>query len=686
VLVAMGAMALGIVALVAAWHAWPFPTERLERWPASPVVTDAAGGSLLARVSADDQWCTPVTLDEVSPWLVQATIAVEDERFFSHFGVDPIAVARAAGQNTAAGRTVSGASTLTMQVCRMIDDKPRTLGAKAVEAVHALQLEQMRDKRQILETYLNMAPYGGNIRGAAAAARIYFARRPAELTLGEAAMLAGLPQAPSRYRPDRHLEAAIERRATVLGRMVELGMITEAQREIAEDEPVVIRPRRRTVRAPHGAQLALQRRPHGGRTTIDPAIQACVEQAVTDHAAHLPRGSQAAVVVIDIDNAAIAAMVGSLDPDDPLEGQVNGATARRSPGSALKPLVYAAAFEAGRLNADATVYDVPIQRAGWSPRNFDRTFSGPVPAGEALRRSLNVPAILVTEAVGLDRCIGLIESAGAALPTGARRRGGLAVAVGALEVTLLDLTNAYATLGRAGVHRPARLFADEPAPPRRAIAPNVCAAIDDILSTRRRRPRGTEDRRAADVPWFMWKTGTSAGRRDAWAIGHNRRFAVGVWVGRFAGTGRVQYVGAEAAEPLLAALMAMGELHSDRPPAATAPVVVRHPIAPPAALASKPRILAPSAGDTFIAVTGKALVRPRTNRPEGLTWFLNGRLLPADRAGRLELPPGSYELRCVDPAGQSSAVRFTVRQPSTPAKANGRPVAASADENDPYPS
>jgi len=629
VLVALVAAGAGAVALAVAWRALPFPTEQLDRWPASPVVTDASGGPLLMRVSADDQWCTPVSLDEVSPWLVQATVAVEDERFFSHPGVDPIAVVRAVGQNAAAGRTVSGASTLTMQVCRMIEDRPRTLRDKAVETVHALQLERMRDKRQILAAYLNMAPYGGNIRGVGAAARVYFARRPADLTLGEASLLAGLPQAPSRFRPDRNLDAALERRKTVLRRMVELGMITEAQRTIAADEPVTIRPRRRTLRAPHAAYLALQRRPRGGRTTIRPDIQAAVERAVADHARTLPAGSQVAVVVIDIDAAAIVAMVGSLDADDPRQGQVNGATARRSPGSALKPFIYAAAFR--------------------------------VSAADALRRSLNVPAILVTEAVGIDRCIGLLTSAGVALPSDARARGGLALAVGAIEVTLLDLTNAYATLGRGGVYCPARLFADEPRRSRKAVAPNVCAAVSDVLSTARRRPRGMQDLRDGDVPWFMWKTGTSAARRDAWAVGHNGKFAVGVWAGRFAGTGRVEYVGARAAEPLLATLMAAGELRSDTPPAPPKPIAVRHPIAPPAPLAPEPRILAPSSGDTFVAVTGKALVRPRANRPADLAWFLNGRLLTARRPMRLELGPGGYELRCVDRTGRAAVVRFSVR-------------------------
>ncbi len=230
--------AVAAVLLGSAWVLFPFPDEKLEQWPASPTVTDRDGGVMLQLVGDDDQWRFPVPLDEVSPWLVQATIAVEDERFRVHPGVDPVAVVRAAGQNASEGRTVSGASTLTMQVCRMIEPQPRTWSAKAVESFRALQLDAARSKNEVLEIYLNVAPYGRNVRGAEAAGLFWFAKHARDLSLGEAALLAGMPQSPSRYRPDLHPQRAADRRATVLRRMLEVGMISQQQHDIAAAEPV----------------------------------------------------------------------------------------------------------------------------------------------------------------------------------------------------------------------------------------------------------------------------------------------------------------------------------------------------------------------------------------------------------------------------------------------------------------
>ncbi|HUU43375.1 MAG TPA: hypothetical protein VMX57_06320, partial [Planctomycetota bacterium] len=280
--------------------------------------------------------------------------------------------------------------------------------------------------------------------------------------------------------------------------------------------------------------------------------------------------------------------------------------------------------------------------------------------------SLNVPAILVAEGVGLARCCGTIESAGVKLPADAQSRGGLALVVGALEVTLLDLTNAYATLARDGVRATPRLFADEPLERTPALDADVCRTLGDILSSHRRRPRGMETRLTADVPWFMWKTGTSSGRRDAWAVGHNGRFAVGVWVGRFRGTGRLAFVGVESAEPILAALFEVPELRAVRMPDAPEPLVVHRPLAKPPEVADLLDITSPSPDDTFLALDDTAVIRPRVNRPEGThAWFLNGRLVAPERAGRLELAPGRYELRCVAPDGQWSSVRFTVVSAAT---------------------
>ena len=645
---------------VLTWLSLPFPAERLEKWTVSPVISDVNDRPLLSIVGSDDQWRHPVGLDQMSPWLKKATIAVEDERFYRHFGVDPLAVVRAAGQNVAAGRILSGASTLNMQICRMMDDRPRTPKAKIIESFRALQLNRLMSKDDILELYLNTAPYGGNLRGVEAASLRYFARGAKDLSLGQAALIAGLPQSPSRYRPDRYLEAAMKRRHIVLRRMLEAGMITELQLKHANAHRIEIHPGPRIQRASHAAWFALKRRPTGGRTTIDLEIQKQVERLAQEHLRRLPKDTELAVVVIDIAESAIVAMIGSGDSADPADGLVNGALAKRSPGSTLKPFIYAAAFETSRLNGESTVYDIPISRGGWAPLNFDRAFTGQLAAAEALQRSLNVPAVLIAEAVGLARCCGILEAVGIPLPGDAQRRGGLALAVGAIEANLLDLTNAYATLGRDGVRRYLRIFPDETAAQVRALAPEVCRAISEILSCRQRRPRGMETVPAQDVRWFMWKTGTSSGRRDAWAVGHNRRYAIGVWVGRFRGTGRPAYVGAEAAEPLLAELFDLSNLRTYIDPPPTAPIRVRRPLPPPRELNQRLRITEPAAGETFICLNGSAIVHTQTNRAEGITWFLNGKLTRIDAIKNLTLPAGQYELRCVDQAGQSSSVNFAV--------------------------
>lgn len=660
----IAALALPALAVIAfAIISWilPFPLDRLDRWPASPRVTDRTSREILAITGRDEQWRFPVQLGHISPWIIQATIAVEDERFYHHHGVDAISLARAAWQDLSAGHIVSGGSTLTMQVCRMMDNQPRTWHAKLTEMFRSLQLERTRDKHAILETYLNTAPYGRNLRGVQAAAWTWFGKPADDLSLAEAALLAGLPQSPSRYRPDRFPDRAMARRETVLRRMVELGMIDDQQRQLAASKPVTIQYRRKPVEATHAGWLALQRRPAGGRTTIDPRLQTELERLIADHTHVLPANTDIAAVVIDIATGDVVALVGSADPANPAAGQVNGATARRSPGSALKPFIYAAGFEARRLAPDSILYDIPIDRSGWSPANFDRTFRGQVTAGEALRKSLNVPAILVAEGTGISRCIGLVQAAGVDLPCGAAHRSGLSIAVGGAEVRLLDLTNAYATIGRSGTWQQPRLFLDDPVQTRSVLDPNVCTAIDDILSSHQRRPGGMEQLAPHDVPWFMWKTGTSSGRRDAWALGHNHKVAVGIWTGRFSGLGDADLTGKQCAEPLLARVFDLPMLRTQAEPPPARPWLVSQPLPTPPECAKSPTILTPRAGSTFIAVNGRAVIRPRLSRPTSVTWFLNGLQVQDDAAARLTLSPGRYELRCVDAAGAASAVMFAVR-------------------------
>lgn len=650
------------------WRMFPFPSEKLRHYDRSILVMERSGQPLLELVGRDNQRCRPVSLTQMSPWLVQAITAIEDERFESHSGVDWYAVARAVGQNLWARRTVSGASTITMQLCKMLDERPRTWHAKLIEAFRAVQLERQQSKSEILTQYLNRIPCGGNLRGVEAASQAYFQKSASQLSLGEAALLAGLPQSPSRYAPDRHPEVARRRREAVLRQMLNLGQITQAQFEDAVQEPVVVGSRAvRPAMATHAAWMALSQRPTGGRTTIDLDLQREVERIVADHASAWPAGADAAVVVIDVEASEIVALMGSANDHDPRDGQVNGAIARRSPGSTLKPFLYAAAFEAKRLAPDSLVDDVAIERTGWTPANFDRTYRGRITAAEALRQSLNVPAITITEGMGLPRCLGTLAAVGIQLPPEAESRGGLAVATGGLEVSLLELTNAYATLARDGLRREPRLLIEDDQTLRwdgtsvRVLEANVCRAVTSILSSEHRQPYGWELRSPANRPWFAWKTGTSSGRRDAWAIGHNGRYAIGVWVGFFHGTGHRDFVGREVAEPVLANLFTAEPFRISESVANYPTWTVTDPLPRPIEATGTLAILSPRNDSAFLAWNGSTVIHPSATSLEAITWFHNGRVLPGDEVARLIVPRGSHELRAVAASGQSAVVRFTVK-------------------------
>ena len=670
-LAALAGIAATVVAIVQA--AFPFPVQTLERWPASPRVEDRTGRVLLQLVGNDEQWRFPIPLDEMSPWIVQATIAAEDERFYEHSGVDTTALLRAVLQNVQAADVVSGASTISMQLCRMVDDRSRTLIAKLIETSRAFEIERRFSKSEILEHYLNIAPYGGNVRGVEAAAQRYFRKSATDLSLGEAALMAGLPKSPTRFRPDRFPKAARTRQAYVLRRMREVGMISAEQEQLAKSWQVACSaesdPQDNTSRTAgilrqsgaHAAWLALRRRPEGGRTTIDSICQTTVEALVNNHLAELPVGSDIAVVAIDIARSEIVALVGSADFAGPVDGQVNGVLARRSPGSTLKPFLYATAFDARRLDAESVVHDTAIERGGWKPDNFDRTFRGQMTVADALRESRNVPAILLLEALGTSRCVGVLEAAGVRLPKNAEQLGGLAIAVGAVETSLLDLTNAYATLGREGRSAKPRLFADETLEERVVLSESACRTVNAILASTARVPRGCEDVPSGQLPWFMWKTGTSSGRRDAWAVGHNGRFAIGVWVGRFSGAGHEAFVGREAAEPLLARLFTIQQFRTTQVPETPPPLLVDRPLKLiPDSIDLSPAIVSPAARSEWLCADGhSALIPLAVRNAEEATLFLNGRPV-ADGANSFDLEPGSYELRCVNVEGHSVAVSFSV--------------------------
>ncbi|MDF1839137.1 MAG: transglycosylase domain-containing protein, partial [Planctomycetota bacterium] len=420
---------------------------------------------------------------------------------------------------------------------------------KAIEAFRALQVERLLTKDEILERYLNLAPYVGNHRGVESASLELFAKHAADLSRPEAYLLAGLPQSPTRHNPRRHPESSRARRATVLAAAVNTGQLEASMAtDIGQSNPR-LESAPRPVLAPHFARLAFAERPGGGRTTLDSALQLRCENLVERHAARLPEGSDIALVAIDLETGAVRALIGSADPGDPIDGQVNGATAWRSPGSALKPFLYATAFEAHLATPETWIDDSPMELAGWSPQNFDGDFSGMVTATDALHRSLNIPAMRITKLAGLTRTIGVLESAGVRFRPGSAQAAGLALATGAAEVRLIDLTNAYATLGRNGQFKPWVLYADqaaEPASGPTVLSPRTCESLHTILSTRHRIQAARPD-----AHHFCWKTGTSSGFRDAWSLGHDDHYAIGIWIGHFSGAPSPEFIGAQAATPLL---------------------------------------------------------------------------------------------------------------------------------------
>lgn len=657
------AFVLGVLALVILDAVYPFPIERLKSRPLSPVVMDRDGRILFAKTAADDQWRFAAKLDHIAPSAIDATIAAEDQRFYSHPGVDAIAIGRAIEQNLRELRIVSGASTITMQVCDMMEGAERSWSGKCIEAFRAVQLERIQSKQEILEDYLTEAPYGGNIRGIETAARHYFGRPASLLTLAESALLAGLPQSPERYRPDRHPVAARDRRNLVLQYMFDLGYIDHESMKAALAEPIQLYDDRSQGRLSHVAMAAMARQPSGGATTIDGAFQNALTGIVHDASQSLPARAHVAIVAIDVATGDIFAWIGSSDFNRPGDGQNDGVTAWRSPGSALKPFVYAAAFEAKRLGPDSIVPDVRIERAGWSPENFDGTRHGEVSVADALQRSLNVPALLTAERIGIDRCAGVIQSVGVKLADGAAERARLSIATGGVDVRLLDLTNAYATLARGGVRVTPRLFADSESEQVRVLNAETCLALDRILSSHARAPAGFEDMPVDRRPWFVWKTGTSSARRDAWAVGHNRRLAVGVWVGRFDGVPDPQFVGRVAAEPILARVFALPQLAATPPHDAAVGWSVDRPLFAPAGETTEndaPRIVSPENGATFVATGDQAIVHGRTEHDVAVAWFLDGQYIERAPAIRIDAPPGRHELTFIAENGATQRVAFQV--------------------------
>jgi penicillin-binding protein 1C len=534
-----------------------FPPQLPKARDTSTLVVARDGTPLRAFADADGVWRYPATPESVSPLYLEALLNYEDRWFWRHPGVNPVALLRAGGQLLTSGEVVSGGSTLTMQVARILDAKrtshTRTPFRKLRQILRALQLEAHLSKREILILYLERAPYGGTIEGVEAASWAYLGKPASRLSMAEAALLAVLPQSPSRRRPDRHPEAAQAARDKVLARMAALGVWSRAEVDDARIEPVVAR----QLQSPMAAALLAQRlraaSPKAARiiSTIDPNLQRTLEERVAAYFSSLPDRTSAALLVVDNATMEARAYVGSLRfGDEARLGHVDMVQAWRSPGSTLKPFLYGMAIDDGLIHSESLLIDAPQNFGDYRPGNFGESFNGPVGAAQSLRLSLNVPAVDLLDRVGPQRFAARIDHAGLALKFPGDAKPNLALILGGTGARLEDLVGAHAAFNRNGIAGRVRYTPRDATIDRRVLSPGAAWIVREILEANPR-PGELEQYDRGTRPRVAWKTGTSYGFRDAWAVGGTRRYTVGVWVGRPDGTPLPGQYGAITALPLL---------------------------------------------------------------------------------------------------------------------------------------
>ncbi|MCU6185108.1 peptidoglycan glycosyltransferase PbpC [Citrobacter cronae] len=542
--------AVALVFVMAIWAAdkiWPLPLHEVD--PARVVV--AHDGTPLWRFAdADGIWRYPVTIDEVSPRYLQALINYEDRWFWKHPGVNPFSVLRAAWQDLSSGRVVSGGSTLTMQVARLLDPHPRTFGGKFRQLWRALQLEWHLSKRDILTLYLNRAPFGGTLQGVGAASWAYLGKSPAQLSYSDAALLAVLPQAPSRLRPDRWPERAEAARNKVLERMAIQGIWSAKQVQESREEPVWLAPRRMPQLAPLFSRMMLGKsRSDKIVTTLDAGLQRQLEELAQNWKGRLPARSSLAMIVVDHTDMSVRGWVGSVDMnDDSRFGHVDMVNAIRSPGSVLKPFIYGLALDDGLIHPASLLQDVPRRTGDYRPGNFDSGFHGPVSMSEALVRSLNLPAVQVLEAYGPKRFAASLRNVGLPLYLPAGAAPNLSLILGGAGARLDDMAAAYSAFARHGKAGKLRLQPADPLLERPLMSAGAAWIIRRIMADE---AQPLPDNALSRVVPLAWKTGTSYGYRDAWAIGINARYVIGIWTGRPDGTPVVGQFGFASAVPLL---------------------------------------------------------------------------------------------------------------------------------------
>ena len=568
-----------------------FPPQLPTSRDMSTLVVARDGRPLRAFADGNGIWRYQATPDQVSPIYLQVLLEYEDRWFWHHPGVNPLSLLRAGGQMLRHGRVVSGGSTLSMQVARILCTASgcthtRTVGAKLKQILRALQLEAHLSKREILTLYLERAPFGGNIEGVETASWAYLGKPAARLSRAEAALLVVLPQAPSRWRPDRAPDAARIARDKVLDRMAALGVWSQAEVDDAKVELVVARNLRVPTSAPLLARRLQLANPRATRitSTIDADLQRTLEERVTAYFAKLPPRTSAALLVVDNATLEARAYVGSVEFADTARlGHVDMVKAWRSPGSTLKPFLYGLAIDDGLIHSESLLVDAPQSFGGYRPGNFGTVFNGPIGAAQALRLSLNIPAVDLLDRVGPARFSARLDNAGISLKYPAGARPNLSLILGGTGARLEDLVGAYAAFNRGGIAGRIRYTPADGVVDRRLLSPSAAWIVREMLEAN---PRPGERADTFDHRTRMpvaWKTGTSYGFRDAWAIGGTRRHTVGVWVGRPDGTPLPGQYGAVTALPLMFEVIDSlprqhGDDDPDPPPANVAEIDVCWPL------------------------------------------------------------------------------------------------------------
>jgi penicillin-binding protein 1C len=638
-------------------------------------VLDRDGDLLRVYTVEDGRWRLPVSLGAIDPDFIEMLVAYEDRRFHSHNGVDPRAFVRAAWQAATMGRVVSGGSTLTMQVARLLEASGTGAWPGKIRQIRlALALERQLSKDQILTLYLHLAPYGGNIEGIRAATLTWFGVEPRRLTAAQSALLVALPQAPSSRRPDRFPDAARIARNRVLDRAVRFTALTEAEVTWARAAPIPTMRRAFPALAAHLADRALVERPTQGshRLTLDAGLQGRMEtlarRAVEGHGPQM----SAAIMVVDHRTGEILASVGApVYTDMARQGFVDMTQAVRSPGSTLKPLIYGLAFDASLIHPETRIADRPTGFGGYRPRNFDSVFRGEVSVAEALQTSLNIPAVALLDAMGPAQMLSAMRRAGmeVTLPAG-EGSAGLAIALGGLGTTMEDLMGLYAALARDGTAVGLRWRADDAAQEgQRVIGPVAAWYLADVLADVPPPPTAPRVRLA-------YKTGTSYGHRDAWAFGYDGRHAIGVWMGRADGAAVPGAFGAQVSAPILfEAFAQLGAPMTPRPPPPNGTLTVGWSSLPAplqrfggaAADQTGPEIVFPPAGVILAYDPALPVVARVAEGAPPFTWLWNGAPLVTgarDREVLLAAPGAGFgELTVIDASGRAARVNVELSEP-----------------------